>query len=346
MATNPADIDPRTAADPVLRVEGLTTEFRTSAGQALAVDGLSYEVHAGETLALVGESGSGKSVSALSVMGLVPDPPGRVVGGHAWLEGTDLISLDRESRRRLRGRRIAMIFQEPMSALNPVLSIRRQMLEGIREHLGLDERAAEAHAIEMLRKVHIPAPERRLKEYPHQLSGGMLQRVMIAMAIACRPRVLIADEPTTALDVTVQAQVLAIMQELQRELGTAILLITHDMGVVAEMADRVVILYAGRKVEEGPVEAVFRRPLHPYTLGLLGALPKLGRAGPVGSRQLAEIPGIVPALTDLPAGCHFAPRCRFATERCHAAYPPLEEKARGRLAACWESERLPGEMPT
>ena len=339
---NPTPAATGTAGEPVLRVEGLSTEFRTGAGMAQAVDGLSYDVHEGETVAVVGESGSGKSVSSLSMMRLIPSPPGRITAGQVWFEGRDLLQLPEHDLRKLRGNRVSMIFQDAMSSLNPVLSIRRQMVEGIMEHLQLSSRRAEQRALEMLERVHIPAPAARLREYPHQLSGGMLQRIMIAIALSCDPRVLIADEPTTALDVTIQAQILDIMRKLQREFGTAIVLITHDMGVVAEMADRVVIMYAGRKVEEGSVADVFKRPRHPYTEGLLGALPKLGQAGAVGSRRLAEIPGIVPALTDLPVGCHFAQRCRYATDRCIAGYPPMEEKGSRHWAACWESQRIGG----
>lgn len=335
----PAATDATT--DPVLEVRDLVTEFRTPAGVARAVDGLSYTVRAGETLAIVGESGSGKSVSSLSVMGLIPDPPGRVAAGAVMFDGQNLLGLDERRMEAIRGHRISMIFQEPMTSLNPVLSIQRQMTEGIMAHLGLGEGEARARALEMLRRVNIPAPAARLKEYPHQLSGGMLQRVMIAIALSCNPEVLIADEPTTALDVTIQAQILDLMRQLQAEFGTAIVLITHDMGVVAEMADRVIIMYAGRKVEEGAVDAVFASPRHPYTRGLLGALPRLGSAGPVGSQRLVEIPGIVPALTDLPRGCRFASRCAHAVDRCHAQYPPLEEKAPAHHAACWESHRLP-----
>ncbi|MDZ7842427.1 MAG: ABC transporter ATP-binding protein [Gammaproteobacteria bacterium] len=332
---------PGADATPALRVAGLRAEFRTEAGTAVAVDGMSYDVQTGETLAIVGESGSGKSVTSLAVMGLIADPPGRVTAGEVWFEGRDLLKLSEREMQDVRGNKISMIFQEPMTSLNPVLSIERQMVEGIREHLGLGGSGARERALEMLRRVHIPAPEARLAEYPHQLSGGMLQRIMIAIALSCNPSVLIADEPTTALDVTIQAQILDIMRKLQDEFGTTIVLITHDMGVVAEMADRVIIMYAGRKVEEGSVERIFRDPRHPYTRGLLGALPKLGEAGAVGSRELDEIPGIVPALTDLPPGCRFAARCRYATDRCAAEYPPFEEKRPAQWAACWESELLP-----
>lgn len=331
---------PEMATAPVLRVHGLCTEFQTGAGVAKAVDDLSYEVNAGETLAIVGESGSGKSVSALSLMGLIASPPGKVTGGHAWFEEKDLLNMRERDLRKLRGDRVSMIFQDATSALNPVLSIRRQMVESIMEHTHVSHRQARKRALEMLERVQIPAPESRLREYPHQLSGGMLQRIMIAIALSCNPRVLIADEPTTALDVTIQAQILDLMRNLQEEFGTALILITHDMGVVAEVADRVLIMYAGKKVEEGYVNDVFDRPRHPYTEGLLSAVPNLGHAGPVGSHRLAEIPGIVPPLTDLPRGCHFVDRCRYAREYCREEYPPLEDKRAGHLAACWESERV------
>ena len=340
MAASSATAVTESAPEAVLRVDGLSTEFSVGPATARAVDDLSYEVHEGETLAIVGESGSGKSVSSLSLMKLIPSPPGRITGGHVWFEGRDLLQLPESELRALRGNRVSMIFQDAMSSLNPVLSIRRQMTEGIMVHLGLSQRQAEQRALEMLERVQIPAPAARLREYPHQLSGGMLQRIMIAIALSCDPRVLIADEPTTALDVTIQAQILDLMRKLQDDFGTAIVLITHDMGVVAEVADRVVIMYAGRKVEEGRVADVFAHPRHPYTEGLLGALPKLGHAGPVGSRPLAEIPGIVPALTDLPPGCRFAERCRYATDQCRAVHPPFEEKAPGQWASCWESGRL------
>lgn len=326
---------------PTLRVSSLRAEFRTDSGTAIAVDGMSYDVHAGETLAIVGESGSGKSVTSLAIMGLIPNPPGRVTAGEVWFENHDLLKLSEREMQKIRGNKVSMIFQEPMTSLNPVLSIERQMVEGIIEHLDLSPHAARQHALDMLKRVHIPDPESRLSEFPHQLSGGMLQRIMIAMALSCNPMVLLADEPTTALDVTIQAQILNIMCDLRDEFDTAIVLITHDMGVVAEMADRVIIMYAGRKVEEGTVTNIFQNPQHPYTRGLLGALPKLGFAGPVGSQTLNEIPGIVPALTDLPAGCRFAARCSYATEQCVAQYPLFEEKTTAHWAACWESANLP-----
>ena len=327
--------------DYLLRVENLKTVFRTGAGSATAVDEVSYSLRAGETLAVVGESGSGKSVTALSIMGLVPDPPGRVVGGEVWYDGRDLLTLKDSEMQKLRGADIAMIFQEPMTSLNPVLTIQRQLTETIIEHQHIGSGAARARALEMLRMVQIPEPEKRLSQYPHQLSGGMLQRVMIAMALSCNPRILIADEPTTALDVTIQAQILKLMQDLREKFGTAVILITHDLGVVAETADRVVVMYAGRKVEEASVYDLFDHPRHPYTRGLLAAIPHLSSLQGTAKRdRLTEIPGIVPALTHLPSGCRFAPRCPLASEQCHQHYPPLEQKAPGQWAACWHSDRL------
>jgi len=333
------------SGQPILEVEGLRTEFRVGGAVAAAVDDVSYAVWPGETLAVVGESGSGKSVTALSVMGLVPNPPGRVVAGSVRYDGRELLSLSERELQQIRGNEISMIFQEPMSSLTPVLSIGRQLTEPIIQHMNLGERAASDRAVEMLRLVNIPEPERRLRQYPHQLSGGMLQRVMIAMALSCNPQVLIADEPTTALDVTIQAQILDLMRQLQREFNTGIVLITHDMGVVAEVADRVVVMYCGRAVETGTVEAVFKTPKHPYTRGLLAALPQLRPEGAVGDHKLNEIPGIVPPLTRLPPGCRFAPRCGFATAQCREAYPALEKKADVQWAACWHADRLNGARP-
>ncbi len=325
----------------LLRVEGLRTVFRTAAGTAAAVDGVSYALGAGETLAVVGESGSGKSVTALSVMGLVPDPPGRVVAGEVWYLDRNLLELKEKELEKVRGAEISMIFQEPMSSLNPVLTIERQLTETIIEHEHLGRGEARNRAIEMLKLVRIPEPERRMSQYPHQLSGGMLQRVMIAMALACSPKILIADEPTTALDVTIQAQILTLMADLQERFGTAILLITHDLGVVAETADRVAVMYAGRIVERGTVYDVFEHPRHPYTRGLLDAIPHLGALqGETRRDRLNEIPGIVPSLTRLPPGCRFAPRCPLASPKCEQHYPPFEEMASGHWAACWHSDQL------
>jgi peptide/nickel transport system ATP-binding protein len=323
------------APEQILTVEDLCTEFQTSEGVAAAVDGISFTVNRGETLAIVGESGSGKSVTSLSIMRLVPTPPGRVSARKMSYRGQDLLNMSEKAFEKVRGNMIAMIFQEPMTSLNPVLSIGRQMTEALGVHLRLGSQAARVRAIEMLRKVNIPEPEKRMRQYPHQLSGGMLQRVMIAMALSCDPDLLIADEPTTALDVTIQAQILDLMRALQRDFATAIVLITHDMGVVAEMADRVIVMYAGRKVEEGPVREIFRNPRHPYTRGLLRALPVLGRASRGEADRLEEIPGVVPALTALPPGCRFEPRCRMASPRCKAESPVLDQIGAGQSVACW-----------
>ena len=328
----------------LLRVSGLKTVFRTGAGIAAAVDGVSYTLHEGETLAIVGESGSGKSVSALSVMGLVPTPPGKVLAGEVWYRGRNLLSLPEKALEKIRGAEISMIFQEPMSSLNPVLTIERQLTETVMHHERLAAADARVRAIEMLQLVHIPEPERRMGQYPHQLSGGMLQRVMIAMALACGPKVLIADEPTTALDVTIQAQILALMADLQERFATAILLITHDLGVVAEAADRVAVMYAGRIVELGSVFDLFERPRHPYTRGLLNAIPHLGHLqGERHRERLNEIPGIVPPLTRLPPGCRFAPRCAHADDRCRQEYPPFEQESEEHWVACWHAGALIGD---
>jgi peptide/nickel transport system ATP-binding protein len=339
----PNEFDPTPAAT-LLDVQGLKTYFFTRDGVVRAVDGVSFSVERGETLAVVGESGCGKSVTSLSILRLITSPPGRTVGGRVIFEGRDLLELPEAEMRKIRGEAISMIFQEPMTSLNPVLTIGHQIAEALVLHRGLSREVAGARAVEMLRLVRLPEPERRVAQYPHQLSGGMRQRVMIAMALACEPRLLIADEPTTALDVTIQAQILDLMRELKARTGAAIMLITHDLGVVAEMAQRVIVMYAGRKVEEALVGDLFSRPRHPYTRGLLDSIPKLGAAsraseGVAGGR-LAEIAGTVPALSELIVGCAFAPRCAYATPHCLAEYPPLEEKARGHWAACWESERV------
>jgi peptide/nickel transport system ATP-binding protein len=317
----------------LLEVENLQTHFRTPDGVNRAVDGVSFDVEEGETLAIVGESGCGKSVTAMSILRLIPEPPGKIAGA-IRLEGRDLMTLDDRAMRAIRGNDISMIFQEPMTSLNPVLSIGRQLGETLRLHQGLDHRAAQARATDMLNLVGISEPRRRLSEYPHQMSGGMRQRVMIAMALACNPKVLIADEPTTALDVTIQAQILDLMAELKHRIGAAIVLITHDLGVVAEVAERVMVMYAGRKVEEAPVAALFRAPRHPYTQGLLGAVPKLGSSLTGAETRLAEIPGAVPSLKQRIVGCVFAGRCPRVTELCRQVAPALELKAPGHLAAC------------
>ncbi len=332
-------------APAVLEVEGLRTYLFTRSGIVKGVDDVSFTLRRGETLAVVGESGCGKSMTALSIMRLVPDPPGRIVGGRILLEGKDLVALDEEAMRDIRGNQISMIFQEPMTSLNPVLTIGSQIAEVLRLHQRLSRSEAAAKAIEMLRLVKIPEPAQRAREYPHQLSGGMRQRAMIAMALACNPRVLIADEPTTALDVTIQAQILDLMLDLQSQLGTAVILITHNLGVVAETAQRVIVMYAGRKVEEAEVEALFEEPLHPYTQGLLASIPRLaiisGERAAAPAR-LKEIPGIVPPLSNLPPGCTFAPRCAFADARCRAQFPAYEQVRPGHWVACWHAERVQG----
>jgi peptide/nickel transport system ATP-binding protein len=337
-------------AETVLEVEGLQTYLFTRLGVVKAVDDVSFAVRRGETLAIVGESGCGKTMTALSVLRLVPNPPGRIVGGSIKIDGKDLVLLDEAEMRDIRGNEVSMIFQEPMTSLNPVMTIGAQISETIRLHQDLSKSAAMAKAIDMLRLVKIPEPVQRAKEYPHQLSGGMRQRAMIAMALACNPRVLIADEPTTALDVTIQAQILDLIVDLQQKLGTAVVLITHDLGVVAETAQRVIVMYAGKKVEEAEVDDLFGAPLHPYTHGLLASVPQLAIIGGEGAAaaeaadggRLQEIPGMVPALTNLPPGCSFAPRCPFADDKCRSFYPPYEQKRAGHWTACWHSERLYG----
>jgi peptide/nickel transport system ATP-binding protein len=329
----------------VLEVEGLQTYLFTRLGVVKAVDDVSFAIRRAETLAIVGESGCGKTMTALSLLRLIPNPPGRIVSGSIKIDGRDLVTLDEAEMRDIRGNEISMIFQEPMTSLNPVMTIGHQISETIRLHEDLSKAAAMQKTVEMLRLVKIPEPALRAKEYPHQLSGGMRQRAMIAMALACNPRVLIADEPTTALDVTIQAQILDLILDLQKKLGTAVLLITHDLAVVAETAQRVIVMYAGKKVEEADVEELFEAPLHPYTHGLMGSIPHLAIiAGDTstGNGRLKEIPGMVPALTNLPPGCSFAPRCAFADERCRSFYPPYEQKRPGHWAACWHSEKLYG----
>jgi peptide/nickel transport system ATP-binding protein len=330
------------AVNPLLEVDDLKTYFYTRDGIVRAVDGVSFTVYPGETLAVVGESGCGKSVTSLSILRLIAAPPGKIVNGRLMFQGRDLLGLTEDEMRKVRGNEISMIFQEPMTSLNPVLTIGRQIAEALVLHRGMKRRTALERAVEMLTLVNIPEAARRIEQYPHQLSGGMRQRVMIAMALACNPRLLIADEPTTALDVTIQAQILDLMRGLKEKTGAAIVLITHDLGVVAEMAQRVVVMYAGRKVEETAVDDLFAHPRHPYTEGLLKSIPRLEHAQAAGHLRLAEIPGMVPSLKEEIAGCLFAPRCGYATERCRREYPPLEEKAPGHFAACWESDRLRG----
>ena len=327
---------PRTKAPKPLEVRELSPTLFTRRGEMKAVDRLSPQVAAGETVALVGESGCGKSLSALSIMRLLPDPPARIVGGAVVLNGRDIVPVPEQTMLDIRGKEIGMIFQDPMSSLNPVATIEKQIVEVLGAHTALGRRQARDRALELLELVGMPDAGRRLGAYPHQLSGGMCQRVMIAMAIACSPSVLIADEPTTALDVTVQAQVLALLKRLQADAGMAMIFITHDLGVVAETADRVVVMYAGRKVEEAGVDDLFENPLHPYTAGLIGSTPIPGAER---AARLADIPGMVPPLNELPQGCAFAPRCPKVMERCRRERPQLTEPAAGRSVACFAAEK-------
>ena len=325
----------RESKPPLLTVQDLRVEFRTRRGAAMVLNGVDFQLHGGETLCVVGESGCGKSMTALALLRLIPSPPGRIVGGRVDFQGEDLVKASEARMREVRGDRISMIFQEPMTSLNPVFTVGDQIGETLRLHAGLDAAAARERSIEMLRQVGIPAPERRVDEYPHQLSGGMRQRVMIAMALACRPDILIADEPTTALDVTVQAQIFDLLRALQAERGTAILLITHDMGAVAEMADRVMVMYAGRVIEQGSAEQVLRAPSHPYTQGLIECLPELGSSQLDEQRELTEIAGVVPSLWELGQGCAFRERCSYAMPRCAVEVPPMFDLGTGHGAACW-----------
>ncbi len=327
---------------PVLSVQGLTTRFHTADGVVRAVEDVTFDLGPGETLGIVGESGCGKSVTGLSIMGLIPPRQGQIVRGSIMLEDRNLVSLPERDMRRIRGEAVAMVFQEPMTSLNPVMTVGDQIAETVRIHQGLRRRRAAARALEMLEVVRIPDPRRRAGEYPHQFSGGMRQRVMIAMALCCNPKVLIADEPTTALDVTVQAQILELMSSLKKDLGTAIILITHNFGVVADMADRVMVMYAGRKVEEAPVKEIFARPMHPYTRGLMDSIPHLGSSKRTNRQRsrLKEVPGIVPSLAEEIVGCAFAPRCAFATERSRSATPVMQDRGKGHSVACWEVDRV------
>ena len=316
----------------LIQVKDLQTSFFTPEGEVRSVDGVSFEIGEGKTLGLVGESGCGKSVTSLSIMRLIPSPPGQIVGGAIYYRGRDLLKLNKEEMRKIRGNEISMIFQEPMTSLNPVFTIGNQIGEAIQLHQGLGKRETRAKTIEMLRLVKIADPESRVDSYPHQLSGGMRQRVMIAMALSCNPNLLIADEPTTALDVTIQAQILELIKELQQKMGMALLLITHDLGVVAERADEVAIMYAGKIVERGSAEAIFARPLHPYTVGLLNSLPGTGGKK---KKRLDAIPGVVPSPLDLPSGCRFRDRCPKAAGICAEAEPLFSEKEQGHPAACY-----------
>ena len=323
--------------EPILKVEDLRTYFYTEDGVVKAVDGVSFELYEGETLGIVGESGSGKSVTSLSIMRLL-DEKGKIVGGKIIFKGRNLLELSEDEMRKIRGNEIAMIFQEPMVALNPVYTIGDQIMEAIMLHQGVGEKEAREMAIDLLRKVGIPEPEKRVDQYPHQLSGGMRQRAMIAMALSCRPSILIADEPTTALDVTIQAQILDLMKELQKEYGMALIMITHDMGVIAETADRVVVMYAGQVVEYGEVHEIFKSPKHPYTYGLLSSIPRLD----IEQEKLRSIPGTVPDPLNFPPGCRFHPRCEFAEERCRLEEPKMEEVKEGHYSRCFFWKKLEG----
>jgi len=328
---------------PLLEVEGLRVEFKTRNGIARVIDDLHLSVMPGETLGVVGESGCGKSMTALSIMGLVPIPPGRIAAGKIMLDGEDLLQVSESRMREVRGNEISMIFQEPMTSLNPVYSVGNQIAETARLHEGLSARAARDRAVEMLHAVGIPAPDKRVDEFPHQLSGGMRQRVMIAMALTCKPRVLIADEPTTALDVTVQAQIFDLLQDLQEQTGTAIILITHDMGAIAEMAHRAMVMYAGRKIEQASVDEILTNPKHPYTQGLIACVPHMTSNPNPEPARLQEIPGVVPAMTALGKGCPFAPRCAHAMDQCRSQMPNIETVDENHLAACHLNAQLGGQ---
>jgi len=317
--------------EPLLEIRDLRTHFFTDGGVALAVDGVSFSIGRGETVGLVGESGCGKSVTALSILRLVPSPPGRIAGGKILFEGEDLLALPESEMRRVRGHRIAMIFQEPQTSLNPVFRIGEQIIEAIALRRGADPEEAWSQAVEMLRRAGFPSPEEGMRRYPHELSGGMRQRAMIAMALAGRPALLLADEPTTALDVTIQAQILDLLRDLQREYGMSILLITHNLGVVAQIASRVIVMYAGKVVEEAAIRDLFRAPKHPYTIGLFRSIPDLN----IGRKVLDAIPGSVPDAKDFPSGCRFHPRCPRATEICREREPALEDAGGGHACACW-----------
>jgi len=319
--------------EPLLNIRGLKTHFKTDDGMVRAVDGVDIAIDRGETVGVVGESGCGKTVTAMTVMKLIAMPPGKIVEGEILWQGRDIVKMSPDEMRKIRSKEIGIIFQEPMTSLNPVYTVGDQIAEVVRLHEGMSRREAMDRAVEMLRLVNIPTPERRVKDYPHQFSGGMRQRVMIAMALSCNPQLLIADEPTTALDVTIQAQILDLLAEMRERLGMAIMLITHDMGVVAETTHRVVVMYAGRVVEEATVDLLFGDPKHPYTQGLIRSIPRIDTAAETKER-LEAIGGVVPSLLHPPAGCRFAARCRFATDKCTEAMPPLREVAPGHKVAC------------
>ncbi|MES2632385.1 MAG: ABC transporter ATP-binding protein [Pseudomonadota bacterium] len=328
----------------LLEIKGLKTHFKTEDGWLHAVDGVDISVERGETVCVVGESGCGKTVTAMTVLKLIPMPPGKIVEGQVLWQGRDLVPLDSNAMRRVRAKEIAIVFQEPMTSLNPVYTVGDQIAEVVREHGGFSRKSAMEHAVEMLKLVHIPQPERRIHDYPHQFSGGMRQRVMIAMALSCNPQLLIADEPTTALDVTIQAQILDLLNELKERMGMSIMLITHAMGVVAEMAQRVVVMYAGKVVEEASATELFARPRHPYTQGLIRSIPRIDRAA-MHRTRLESIAGSVPKLIDPPQGCRFAPRCKYAIPACVAATPPLRELESGHKVACIRAEEIAAQLP-
>ena len=321
----------------LLEVKGLRTQFFTQDGVVHAVNGISYELNEGETIAIVGESGSGKSVGVMSLLRLIPQPPGKIVAGEVWFQGRDLLQISDDEIRQIRGKHIAMIFQDPMTSLNPVLTIGHQIMEPLQLHLGMDKNQARKRAIELLEMVGIPGAATRLDAYPHQFSGGMRQRVMIAMGLACNPQVLIADEPTTALDVTIQAQIVELVKSLKEQIGMAIIWITHDLGVVAGLAERVIVMYAGQIVEEAEVHELYSEPHHPYTVGLLRSVPRLDMGK---SKRLIPIEGLPPDLIDYPPGCPFAPRCEYRTERCETENPPIETISPTRRVACWNWETV------
>ena len=321
----------------LMKVSGLATQFFTEDGIVKAVDGIEYDLEEGETLGLVGESGCGKSVSALSVLRLIPNPPGRIVGGEVMFEGQDLLKLSEEDMRHIRGNRISMVFQEPMTSLNPILTIGRQITEPLELHMSMTQQQAEERAIELLGLVGIPDAAARINDYPHQFSGGMRQRVMIAMALSCNPKLLIADEPTTALDVTIQAQVLELMQRAAKEVGASLIVITHNLGVVARYADRVNVMYAGKIIERGTAHEIYKNPKHPYTVGLLQSVPRLDEPR---REKLNPIEGMPPDLVDLPPGCSFRARCTYAVDRCAEEVPPLVAVDEDHLAACWEADKV------
>jgi oligopeptide transport system ATP-binding protein len=324
---------------PLLEVKGLRTEFHTQDGVVKAVDGVSFHINEGETLGIVGESGCGKSVSLLSVMRLIPQPPGKIAAGEVLFEGIDLLKLSDDEMRKVRGNKIAMVFQDPMTFLNPVLTIGKQIMEALQLHMGMTKKQARERSAELLQMVGIPEAANRLDDYPHQFSGGMRQRVMIAMALACNPQILIADEPTTALDVTIQAQIVDLVKRLRDEIGLAIIWITHDLGVIAGLADRMMVMYAGHVVEEAPVKELYANPRHPYTLGLIGSLPRLDE---IRQDRLTSIEGLPPDLIELPPGCPFQPRCVYAVEKCREERPELEPVGPKHTIACWVDVSLGG----